>query len=81
MVTFPERGRHRSHTVPPDLFLEDRGFRGLAWARTPCMFNTLTVKATCTACGKGTVKHKVTLTKCGALLHPAKCYRCGHKWE
>jgi len=45
------------------------------------MFDTLTVKATCTACGKGVVKHKVTLTKCGAILHPAKCYRCGHKWE
>ncbi len=55
------------------------GFRHAVQARTPCMFDT--IKATCTKCGKGTVKHKVTLTKCGAILHPAKCYRCGHKWE
>ena len=78
VTTSPKQGRHRSHTVPPDLFL-DRGFRGAGQVRTPVMF-TLTVKATCTACGKGPVKHKVTLTKCGAILHPAKCYRCGHKW-
>lgn len=42
---------------------------------------TVTIKATCTMCGKGTVKHKVTVAKGGGVwMHPAKCYVCGHRW-
>jgi hypothetical protein len=39
------------------------------------------VKANCPYCKGGPVKHKVTFTGKGVHFAPAKCYRCGHKWE